>query len=70
MALYNVGGHYFAGKGVELSFEKAAEYYRKAADQGFPPAQVSSTQCVWAAMFKWLDLGWARSVSVTSQYHA
>ena len=52
MALYNVGGHYFAGKGVELSFEKAAEYYRKAADQGFPPAQVSSTQCVWPAVFE------------------
>ena len=46
MALYNVGGHYFAGKGVELSFEKAAEYYKKAADQGFPPAQVSNVLCV------------------------
>lgn len=40
MALYNVGGHYFAGKGVELSFQKAAEYYKSAADKGFAPAQV------------------------------
>ena len=40
IALYNVGGHYFAGKGVEHSFKKAAEYYQQAADQGFTPAQV------------------------------
>ena len=46
MALYNVGGHYFAGKGVELSFEKAAEYYRKAAKLAFAPAQVCVCVCV------------------------
>ena len=40
MALYNVGGHYFAGKGVGLNFEKAAEYYQEAAKLGFAPAQV------------------------------
>ena len=40
MALYNVGSHYFSGKGVDHSFEKAAEYYEKAAILGFPPAQV------------------------------
>ena len=40
MALYNVGGHYFAGKGVELSFKKAADYYQQATDMGFAPAQV------------------------------
>ena len=40
VALYNVGGHYFAGKGVGLSFKKAAEYFQKAADLGFAPAQV------------------------------
>ena len=40
VALYNVGGHYFAGKGVELSFKKAADYYQQAADLGFAPAQV------------------------------
>lgn len=40
VALYNVGGHYFAGKGVELSFKKAADYYQQAADMGFAPAQV------------------------------
>jgi TPR repeat protein len=40
VALYNVGGHYFAGKGVELSFKKAVEYYQQAADMGFAPAQV------------------------------
>ena len=42
VALYNVGGHYFAGKGVELSFKKAADYYQKAADMGFAPAQVNT----------------------------
>ena len=41
VALYNVGGHYFAGKGVELSFQKAADYYQQSADKGFAPAQVS-----------------------------
>ena len=40
IALYNVGTHYFAGKGVELSFEKAAEYFEKAAILQFPLAQV------------------------------
>lgn len=35
-----MGGHYFAGKGVELSFKKAADYYQQAADMGFAPAQV------------------------------
>ena len=40
VAIYNVGGHYFAGKGVELSFKKAADYYQQAADLGFAPAQV------------------------------
>ena len=43
LALYNVGGHYFAGKGVGLSFQKAAEFYRKAAEVGFTPAQVGNT---------------------------
>ena len=43
VALYNVGGHYFAGKGVELSFHKAAEYYQIAANKGFAPAQVRKT---------------------------
>ena len=41
VALYNVGGHYFAGKGVEHSFKKAVEYYQQAADMGFAPAQVN-----------------------------
>lgn len=40
IALYNMGGHYFAGKGVEQSFDKAAEYFQLAADVGFAPAQV------------------------------
>ena len=40
VALYNVGAQYFAGKGVELSFERAAEYFEKAAILQFPPAQV------------------------------
>ena len=29
IALYNLGGHYFAGKGVEQSFEKASESSNK-----------------------------------------
>ena len=40
VALYNTGTHYFAGKGVELSMEKAAEYFEKAANLGFELAQV------------------------------
>ena len=40
VAVFNVGGHYFAGKGVHQSFEEAAKYYQKAADLGFTPAQV------------------------------
>ena len=43
IALYNLGGHYFAGKGVEQSFEKAAGYYKRAAAVGFTPAQVRTT---------------------------
>ena len=39
--LYNVGTHYFAGKGVEMDMKKAAECFQKAADQGFVLAQVS-----------------------------
>ena len=40
IALYNVGTQYFAGKGVELNMEKAAEYFEKAANMGFELAQV------------------------------
>ncbi len=40
IALYNLGGHYFAGKGVEQSFEKASESFQQAANIGFAPAQV------------------------------
>lgn len=46
VALYNVATHYFAGKGVELSFEKAAEYFEKAAILQFPPAQVGIANTV------------------------
>ena len=42
VAIYNVGTHYFAGKGVKHSFEKAANYFQQAADLGFTPAQVNS----------------------------
>ena len=48
VALYNVATHYFAGKGVELSFEKAAEYFEKAAILQFPPAQVGIANTVLA----------------------
>ncbi len=40
-AIYNIGTHYFAGKGVEHSFDKAIEYFQKASDLGFAPAQVT-----------------------------
>lgn len=38
--MYNVGTQYFAGKGVDLNMEKAAEYFEKAANLGFELAQV------------------------------
>lgn len=37
---FNVGVQYFSGKGVELDYDKAVEFYEKAAKQGFAPAQV------------------------------
>ena len=40
IALYNTGTQYFAGKGVDVNMEKAAEYFEKAADLGFELAQV------------------------------
>lgn len=40
MAIFNVGVHYFAGKGVAPSFDKAKEYFLRASDRGFVPAQV------------------------------
>ena len=43
LGIYNVAVHYFAGKGVEHSFEKAIEYFQKAADRGFTAAQVMIT---------------------------
>ena len=46
MALYNVGIHYFAGKGTAHSFEKAAQYFHQAADVGFTPAQVPAVRRV------------------------
>ena len=47
VALYNVGVHYFSRKGgVELDFAKAAEYFSKAAQLGFAPAQVCGVWCV------------------------
>ena len=39
-ALYNMGTHYFSGRGAELDMKKAAEYFKKAADLGFGMAQV------------------------------
>jgi len=41
MGQYNVGVQYFAGKGVDSDLAKAVEFYQKAADQGFVPAQVT-----------------------------
>lgn len=51
---YNVGGHYFAGKGAEQSFEKAAEFFSKAAEKGFAPAQVwegRGVKCKFTRLF-------------------
>ncbi len=42
IALYNLGGYYFAGKGVEQSFENASECFQQAADIGFAPCRSSS----------------------------
>lgn len=39
-ALYNMGSHYFAGKGIELDMKKAGEFFKRAADLGFGLAQV------------------------------
>ena len=39
---FNVGVQYFSGKGVELDYAKAVEFYENAAKQGFAPAQVLS----------------------------
>lgn len=40
MGQYNVGVQYFSGKGVEQDYTKAVEFFEKAANQGFAPAQV------------------------------
>lgn len=42
MGQYNVAVQYFSGKGVEQDITKAVEFYEKAANQGFAPAQVYS----------------------------
>ena len=42
MGQYNVGVQYFSGKGVEQDVAKAVEFYEKAANQGFAPAQVAN----------------------------
>ncbi len=40
-AIFNLGAHYFSGRGVDLDMCKAAEYFRVSADKGFDYAQVS-----------------------------
>lgn len=40
-AQFNLGTHYFAGKGVDQNFEKAAEWFEKAADAGIPQAMIN-----------------------------
>ena len=39
--IYNIGSHYFSGRGVDLDMKKAADFFKKAADLGFSMAQVS-----------------------------
>ena len=38
-ALYKQGAAYYFGESVDKNFAKAAEYYRKAAEQGYAQAQ-------------------------------
>ena len=45
-AIYNVGTHYFAGKGVTFDMAKAAQYFQHAADKGFTLALVSLLLCL------------------------
>ena len=40
MAQYNLGVHYFSGRGVKSDMNKAAQLFTLAADQGFELAQV------------------------------
>ena len=58
MALYNVGIHYFAGKGTAHSFEKAAQYFQQASDIGFTPAQVTSVYTGLALHWDSLATSW------------
>ena len=46
MGQYNVAVQYFSGKGVEQDITKAVEFYKKAANQGFAPAQVAITMYI------------------------
>ena len=41
IAMFNLGTHYFLGKGVAQSFEKACQCFRDAATNGFPQAAVN-----------------------------
>lgn len=49
-SLYNMGRVYAAGKVVPQSMEKAAAYFRRAADMGDPDAQYEYANCCWEGL--------------------
>lgn len=57
LGIYNAAVMFFAGKGVEHSFEKAAEYFQKAADRGFTAAQVSPHRLLCLNAYIQVNLG-------------
>ena len=44
-AEYELGEKYYNGKGAPQSYERAVEWYRKAAEQGYTPAQFALGNC-------------------------
>jgi TPR repeat protein len=46
-ALYELGMNYYNGNGVNKDYYKAAEWYRKASDQGYAKAQYNLAICYY-----------------------
>ena len=47
MAQYNLGACYYDGHGVPQSYAEAAEWFRKAAEQGYAEAQHDLGACYY-----------------------
>ncbi len=47
LSLYNVASMYYKGQGVEVDFNKAATYFKKAANLGYAPAQTKLGVLYW-----------------------